>query len=74
MPVNVLDAVILTPVVTQALSAAFLIFNTLLDVSTHNWWANVVDGSVEPLLTVAIANKALFKSALKSAPDWFAML
>ena len=36
-PVNVLEAVILTPVVIQSLLAAFLIFNTLLDVSTHNW-------------------------------------
>ena len=36
LPVKVLSAVILTPVVTQASLAAFLIFKTLLDVSTHN--------------------------------------
>ena len=35
-PANVLDAVILIPVVIKAELAAFLIFNTLLDVSTHN--------------------------------------
>ena len=36
LPVKVLDAVMLTPVVIQALFAAFLTFNTLLAVSTHN--------------------------------------
>ena len=36
LPINVLDAAMLTPVVIQALSSEFLIFNSLLDVSTHN--------------------------------------
>ena len=36
--------------------------------------AKVVDGSEEFELFVAIADKTLFKSVLKAAPDWFSRL
>ena len=59
---------------THASFELFLIFKIPVLVSAQNIYAAVVDGLDALLLFVSIACKALFKSALKLAPEAFAKL
>ena len=69
-PVKLLFVVKFRPVVIHAELAEFLIFKTPAASSIHHSYWKVVEGAEVPALLVAIADKALLRSALKFAPDW----